>query len=92
MVLLPFLLRYALVCSLQVTHNVIWSPTAVLKKSIMMNKVLDHDALRKLVSTIVCNAEVLSHQLQVTAEELNFSQYPAISKALEDLLLGTLFS
>lgn len=58
----------------------------------MANKVLDQDSLKKLVKTVVCNAEVLSHQLQVSSEELHFSQYPSVLKALEDLLMGMWYS
>lgn len=72
----------------QVAHDVIWPPTAIIKKSIKAEKALEQSELTKLVKTVVNNAEVFSNQLQVCAEELHINDFPTASQALKNLLLA----
>ncbi|KAK3925441.1 Serendipity locus protein alpha [Frankliniella fusca] len=72
----------------QVTHNVIWNPTAIIKKSIMAAKPIEKIDLVKLVKSVVSNAEVLSHQLQASAEELCLIQHSSAWNSLKELILA----
>lgn len=72
----------------QVTHNVIWNPTAIIKKSIMTGRTLEQSELTKLVKSVVSNSEVLSDQLQASAEELGFVQHTLAWSSLKDLILA----
>lgn len=72
----------------QVVHSVIWSPTAILKKSILNKRVLEQDELKKLVRPVVLNADVLANQLQAFTTEMSVAQTSPVIRALNDLLLA----
>ncbi|XP_034245383.1 serendipity locus protein alpha-like isoform X2 [Thrips palmi] len=72
----------------QVVHSTVWTATAVIKKSILAKRVVCPDELKRLVRSVVLNADVLvQHILRFTAS-IPFADTPPVILMLNSLELA----